>query len=94
MSAGTPRKIVRIDAETWDLVKKTIAHRNAHVDAAPWTESDFLRIAVQEKVQKMDRSRGRRLAIGDEPADLDVLGLLSSEQKNLFDTVESGEASA
>lgn len=70
MSKGRPHYKCRLDAETAALVHATIGHRNAHSNEAPWTLSDFLRIACREKIAKMNRSRRRPITIADEPADL------------------------
>lgn len=61
MSRGTKAFSYRIPPGLVDLVEATIKLRNRHADGQPWTQSDFIRVAILEKIRKMDRSRGRRI---------------------------------
>lgn len=60
MSKGTPKHFVRFSDELLKLVWETIHRRNEWSDQEPWTLSDFLRVAINEKIAKMARSRRRR----------------------------------
>jgi hypothetical protein len=58
---GNPIVKTRIPSSVLAIVNATIAHRNANTRKIAWTFSDFARIAMLEKVRKMDRCRGRKL---------------------------------
>lgn len=63
MSAGTPIRTVRLDDQLWRAIKDQVAQRNIFSRSQPWTMSDFIAIALQEKLDKMRRCRehpGRR----------------------------------
>jgi metal-responsive CopG/Arc/MetJ family transcriptional regulator len=65
MSKGTRVYPVRLPADLVAEVELTVQRRNLMSREEPWTFSDFLRIALREKVCKMERSRkprGRRPA--------------------------------
>jgi hypothetical protein len=63
MSRGTERYTYRLPPELVELVEATIQLRNLHTDREPWSQSDFVRLALLEKVRKMDRSRGRPIIV-------------------------------
>lgn len=75
MSKGTQNRVVRIDDETWYMMSLVVDYRNAkrRIDKAPWSMSDFFRIAIREKIRKMERCRGRALTEADELVDLSQL---------------------
>jgi len=58
-SKGSQIVPVRFEAELLSLMKRTIEQRNAVSPNEPWTMSDFIRAAVQEKLAHMERSRKR-----------------------------------
>jgi len=60
MSRGTPVVPVRVDQETMALVMETIQRRNFWTQCEPWSVSDFIRIALREKIAKMARCRRPR----------------------------------
>jgi Arc/MetJ-type ribon-helix-helix transcriptional regulator len=71
MSLGTPRYTFRIPDELYTRMQSQIASRNLWTRKEPWTDSDFVRTAIEEKLLKMARSRrrpGRRQA-APSPAD-------------------------
>lgn len=57
MSKGSPIVPVRIPEATLNAMEDTIECRNANSREAPWTRSEFINIAIREKVKKMHRSR-------------------------------------
>jgi metal-responsive CopG/Arc/MetJ family transcriptional regulator len=57
MSAGTPRVTIRIDDELREEIEIVITDRNSRTRDRPWTLSDFIGIAIREKVLKMQRGR-------------------------------------
>jgi hypothetical protein len=59
MSKGTPIYPVRLPQGLVELVDLTIRIRNIHTKGRKWIRSDFFRIALAEKIQKMNRSRKR-----------------------------------
>lgn len=61
MSRGTRKAVVRIATDLLQEIQETIGRRNQWVGRYPWTLSDFLRIALREKIEKMRRSRGDRV---------------------------------
>jgi hypothetical protein len=61
MSRGTRVVPVRLPEDLMVMVQITIELRNQNSPEAPWTLSDFIRIALSEKIRKMARSRGRDL---------------------------------
>ena len=72
MSKGTTNRVIRIDDASWAKFELYVEHRNDHSPEEPWTISDFIRVACQEKMKKMDRSRGRALDDGDEMMDVNA----------------------
>jgi hypothetical protein len=60
MSKGTKVYPVRLDPGLMEDVEITIERRNMMTREAPWTLSDFLRIAIREKIRKMERCRRPR----------------------------------
>lgn len=57
MSKGTTKYVFRLDDCQKMFVDVTIARRNEFTRDEPWTLSDFIRIAIWEKLRKMERSR-------------------------------------
>lgn len=57
MSAGNPIVKVRIPRELVEEIELAIENRNARVRAEPWTFSEFLRVAIDDKLRHMERSR-------------------------------------
>ena len=62
MSKGTDRYTVRLPSDLMSEVATTIYRRNLHAEGEPWDLSAFLRVAIREKLHKMERSRRKRLA--------------------------------
>lgn len=60
MSKGTPRCTLRIAPELMGRMESQIASRNWWSRGEAWSVSDFVRIACEEKLDKMKRSRQRR----------------------------------
>lgn len=60
MSKGSVRWTVRVPAELLKLVQWQIAQRNAYSSREPWSESDWIRVAMEEKLKKMQRSRNKK----------------------------------
>lgn len=59
MSKGTQVYSVRINPFLVELARETIERRNNFCGGVPWTFSDFITIAMREKLAKMKRSRCR-----------------------------------
>jgi hypothetical protein len=59
MSLGTKVYPVRLAESLMMEVTATIARRNYWTRRLPWSLSDFIRVALLEKVKKMGRSRRR-----------------------------------
>ena len=59
MSLGTDRYTFRLPKALMDVVAETIARRNDWTRNEPWDLSEFVRVALREKVKKMARSRRR-----------------------------------
>lgn len=59
MSKGTDRYTFRLPQELMAAVATTIYRRNLHTDKEPWELSEFVRVAIKEKLAKMERSRRR-----------------------------------
>jgi Arc/MetJ-type ribon-helix-helix transcriptional regulator len=66
VSEGTPRHTFRLEDELVAEVVKTVHKRNTYTGDVPWTISDFVRIALREKLDKMARSRTRN-RVSDTP---------------------------
>lgn len=59
-SKGTPRRTFRFADQFWTTVEEAVDRRNFWTQREPWTLSDFVRIAIAEKLAKMKRCRRRR----------------------------------
>jgi len=57
MSKGNAVWTVRIGVPLSEAIEDAIERRNKHSRAEPWTFSDFIRQAIQEKLAHMSRSR-------------------------------------
>jgi len=53
----TPILSVRVPRILQEMMQSAIDCRNAHTRNPPWTRSDFIVLAIAEKVDKMHRSR-------------------------------------
>lgn len=62
MSRGSDRVTVRLPNKLPERMAATIARRNATAHGMLWTISDFIQIAIEEKIKKMERSRKGRAA--------------------------------
>jgi len=62
MSAGKTIKQVRFHEDVLQWIDAEIERRNANTKNAPWTFSDFVRVACCEKLAK-----GRRCRVGRKP---------------------------
>lgn len=60
MGKGTPRTTVRIATELMRRVGAQIASLMVHSPKGDWTTGEFIRVAIEEKLAKMIRSRSRR----------------------------------
>lgn len=60
MTKGTTKYAIRIPIALVNEINTAVAQRNMKSAEAPWTFSDFVRQACMEKVQKMERSRGKK----------------------------------
>lgn len=87
MSKGTPIVGVRIPPTQRAEVEAVIAHRNANSREAPWTLSDFVVIALREKIAKMARCRRRKLDVSIGQV-LQSCPPLPHRQPTLFDAKE------
>jgi len=58
-SKGNPIIKTRVNAELEQEVETTIRRRNLHSDNEPWDTSAFIRAAIKEKIQHMERSRNK-----------------------------------
>lgn len=56
-SKGTPRTTVRIATELMARVEAQIASLLIHSPRGDWTTGEFIRVAIEEKLAKMIRSR-------------------------------------
>jgi hypothetical protein len=57
MSNGTRVYTVRLQDDLMERVQETMQRRDLYSADSPWTLSDFLRVCVEEKLAKMERSR-------------------------------------
>jgi hypothetical protein len=80
MSKGTQVYPVRLPQLLVEMAQATIRFRGVGKTGKAWTLSDFIRVAMAEKVKKMDRSRGRSLA-----------NELSQARTQFLDNVKSDE---
>lgn len=60
MSKGSTIVPVRIPSDLLRQVEETYLGRNLFAPKNPWTLSDFVRVALKEKIAKMQRSRKKR----------------------------------
>lgn len=60
MSRGNRIVKVRVEPELLQRIEWQIQHRNDHTDRMPWVMSDWIRVAMIEKLAKMVRSRRPR----------------------------------
>jgi hypothetical protein len=60
MSKGNKIHPVRFNECLMDDIEDCMGRRNRNATAEEWTFSDFVRLACQEKVAHMERSRKRR----------------------------------
>lgn len=60
MSRGNTILTFRIDGGLQEDMELAIASRNEHSREAPWTTTDFIRLAIREKIDKGIRSRRAR----------------------------------
>jgi Arc/MetJ-type ribon-helix-helix transcriptional regulator len=60
MSKGNRVIKVRVSPELIALIERQIQQRNYHSREAPWVISDWIRVAMIEKLDKMRRSRRSR----------------------------------
>jgi hypothetical protein len=66
MSRGTERYTFRLPPKLMREVEATRLLRNQNTREEPWTLSDLVRIALAEKVKKMNRSRKRPILVTDD----------------------------
>lgn len=59
MSQGTPVVTLRMSLELKTRIEFQIISRNQQTHNAPWTFTDFMIAAAEEKLAKMARSRTR-----------------------------------
>lgn len=59
-SVGSDRLVVRVPTVLCAEMTDAILHRNHNSREEPWTTSDFVRVAIAEKIAKMKRGRGSR----------------------------------
>lgn len=62
MTAGNPRIVVRIPPALKREMLEAIKSRNHRTREEPWELSDFVRIAIRDKLHHIQRSRRRRPA--------------------------------
>jgi len=60
VSKGTKTYAVRLPVDLVLQIGETVERRNLWTREEEWTLSDFIRIALEEKVRKMERSRTAR----------------------------------
>jgi hypothetical protein len=94
MSKGTPVRSVRLSEALWQKIDLYVEFRNRHSQDEAWTMSDFMAIAVIEKMEKMDRSRGRILTVMDEMVDLTTVAQVAGEPDLFFHMLEKKEANS
>lgn len=59
-SKGTPRTTVRIATALLDQVQRQLDSLHAHSPRDDWTVGEFIRVAILEKLAKMQRSRNKK----------------------------------
>ena len=57
MSKGTPNQTFRLLPSLKEECERTIARRNDNSFESPWTFTEFIELALREKIAKMERSR-------------------------------------
>lgn len=57
MARGSPRIIVRVHREMLQAIQACIIKRNYHTKHQEWELSDFVRVAMKEKLAHMQRGR-------------------------------------
>jgi hypothetical protein len=57
MSKGTPNRVVRIDDDLWTRMEFQVMSLRIHSKRVKWDQSEFIRVACEEKLDKMRRSR-------------------------------------
>lgn len=62
MTAGNPKIVVRIPPDLKRQMLEAIKSRNHRTREEPWELSDFVRIAIRDKLHHIQRSRRRRPA--------------------------------
>jgi hypothetical protein len=60
-SKGTPRRSFRMSDDAFEQMLETIERRNVWTKEAPWSVSDFIGIAIADKIRKMSRSGKREV---------------------------------
>lgn len=60
MSKGSPILSTRVPADLLVEMDLAIARRNVFTREEPWNRTDFLAIAIREKLAKMERCRSRQ----------------------------------
>jgi hypothetical protein len=62
MTKGNPKLIVRVPGQLIDEMRLAIAQRNRRTRDEPWVMSDFVRVAIRDKLAHIKRSRCKRRA--------------------------------
>ena len=60
MSMGTPIVTLRVTEDMQERIEEALASRNARTSDTPWTVSDFIRHAVEERLDHIRRGRRPR----------------------------------
>ena len=60
MSKGTPRYAFRLPPDLIAAVEEVLLSRNLHTAGELWTLSDWVRVALVEKLDKVRRGRNRK----------------------------------
>ena len=63
MAKGTRTITFRCPDKLWESATRAVLTRNDHSRDEPWELSDFIRIAMAEKLAKMERSRGKKARV-------------------------------
>ena len=86
MSKGTKLFAVRIAPDMQARIDETIQRRNLWTRGEDWSFSDFIRVAIEEKIRKMERSRRRvpgRGSASDPIQVEEVVEVLTGEDRSL-----------
>ena len=67
MSKGSPRVVIRFPRPLLEAVERQVAKLNETSPAAPPDLSEFVRKAVEEKIDHYRRSRAGRRRVSDTP---------------------------